>query len=306
ALGELGENPTQEQMDEQVEKLRKYGKNFFKNYSAAIDEEITARMLKATSEALPADQQPQTVMRIVKERYQGDFAAFAKDLFANSHFTDESRFNAWLDNFSIQMAVADPAYALMSDVFNVYFNNQPQFVAMNEQIDELNRIYMKAQREVFAEKTFYPDANFTLRLTYGKAEGMKPNDGVRYKFYTTLDGVVAKYKPGDSEFDLPKKLLDLHAAKDYGKYGKDGELRVCFIASNHTSGGNSGSPLLNGDGHLVGLNFDRNWEGTMSDVNYDVNQCRNISVDIRYVLFIIDKLAGASHLIDEMKLIDES
>lgn len=133
---------------------------------------------------------------------------------------------------------------------------------------------------------------------------MAPSDGIQYKHYTTLDGVMAKYVPGDSEFDLPEKLIELYEKKDYGQYAhKDGSMRVCFIASNHTSGGNSGSPLLDANGHLLGLNFDRNWEGTMSDINYDINQCRNISVDVRYVLFIMDKMAGAGYLLDEMELV---
>ena len=133
--------------------------------------------------------------------------------------------------------------------------------------------------------------------------GYEPRDGVEYDYYTYLDGVMEKYKPGDYEFDVSQKLRDLHKAKDYGQYGEKGKMPVCFIASNHTTGGNSGSPVLDGYGNLLGLNFDRVWEGTMSDLNYDPSICRNISVDIRYVLFIVDKYAGASHLIKEMKLV---
>jgi hypothetical protein len=176
-------------------------------------------------------------------------------------------------------------------------------VAINNDINRLQRIYMQAQMEVMDNKRFYPDANSTLRITYGKVSGYKPADAKTYDFSTTLDGVMEKYKPGDYEFDVPAKLRSLYAQKDYGQYGVDGKMPVCFIASNHTTGGNSGSPVLDAYGNLVGLNFDRTWEGTMSDINYDASICRNIMVDIRYVLFIVDKFAGAKNLVDEMKLV---
>ena len=157
--------------------------------------------------------------------------------------------------------------------------------------------------EIMKEKRFYPDANNTLRLTYGKVQGFVARDAVKYDYYSYMDGLMEKYKPGDYEFDVPEKLRDLYQKKDFGQYGKDGKMPVCFIATNHTTGGNSGSPALDAYGNLVGLNFDRAWEGTMSDVNYDPSLCRNIMVDIRYVLFIIDKYAGAGHLVKEMKLV---
>jgi Peptidase S46 len=158
--------------------------------------------------------------------------------------------------------------------------------------------------EVMTDKSFYPDANSTMRVTYGQVNGFKPRDGVQYGSLTYLDGVVAKYVPGDYEFDLPAKVLALHKAKDYGSYAdQTGKLPVCFIGSNHTTGGNSGSPAIDAHGNLIGLNFDRVWEGTMSDINYDASICRNIMVDARYILWVVDKFAGASHLISEMKLV---
>jgi hypothetical protein len=157
---------------------------------------------------------------------------------------------------------------------------------------------------VFTDKRFYPDANGTLRVTYGKVDGYSPKDGMSYKPMTYLDGVIEKYVPGDYEFDVPKRLLELYEKKDYGAYAdKNGKLPVCFIGSNHTTGGNSGSPAIDAYGNLIGLNFDRAWEGTMSDMNYDASICRNIMVDARYILFIIDKYAGADNLIREMKLV---
>jgi hypothetical protein len=199
-----------------------------------------------------------------------------------------------------------PAEPLMlyNDLLKTYQTQvQAKLNEVQARINKLNRSYMQAQMEVFKEKTFYPDANSTLRVTYGKVKGYNPRDAVKYDFYTYLDGVLDKYKPGDYEFDVPEKIRTLYKNKDYGQYGSNGKMPVCFIAMNHTTGGNSGSPALDAYGNLVGLNFDRVWEGTMSDINYDPSICRNIMVDIRYVLFVVDKYAGASHLIKEMKLV---
>lgn len=193
---------------------------------------------------------------------------------------------------------------LYNDIVRNY-QSQTQ-IRLNEiqsAINKLQRTYMRAQMEVFKEKTFYPDANSTMRVTYGKVKGYEARDAVAFDYYTYLGGVMEKYKPGDYEFDVPEKLRTLYKNKDYGQYGSNGKMPVCFIAANHTTGGNSGSPALDAYGNLVGLNFDRVWEGTMSDINYDPSICRNIMVDARYVLFIIDKFAGASHLVKEMKLV---
>jgi len=171
-------------------------------------------------------------------------------------------------------------------------------------MDSLQRIYMKAQMEVFPNKVFYPDANSTMRLTYGQVNGYSPQDAVYYTPVTHLEGVIEKYVPSDYEFDISDKLLELYRTKDYGPYADaNGKMPVCFIGTNHTTGGNSGSPAIDAHGNLIGLNFDRAWEGTMSDYNYDPTICRNIMVDARYILFVIDKYAGAGHLIEEMKLV---
>jgi len=158
--------------------------------------------------------------------------------------------------------------------------------------------------EIYTDKDFYPDANLTMRLSYGTIASMRPRDGLAYIHYTTLDGLIRRENPNSYEFIVPQKLKELHARKDYGIYANSrGELPVAFLASNHTTGGNSGSPVLNAKGELIGINFDRVWEGTMSDLKFDINRCRNISMDIRYALFIIDKYAGAKNLIDEMTLV---
>lgn len=199
---------------------------------------------------------------------------------------------------------SDGALKLFTGIQSKYQTNvQEKLNPIQAKINVLQRTYMQAQMEVMKDKTFYPDANSTLRLTYGKVKGYYPRDGVYYQYSTWLDGVMEKYKPGDYEFDVPEKLRELYAKKDYGIYGVNGKMPVCFIATNHTTGGNSGSPVFDAYGRLIGLNFDRVWEGTMSDINYDASICRNIQVDIRYVLFIIDKFAGAKNIIKELNLV---
>lgn len=201
----------------------------------------------------------------------------------------------------------DIAFKLVSDMAKTFSDNVAKNLApLQATINSLQRLYMQAQLDVFSDKSFYPDANSTLRITYGNVKGYTPKDGAKYDFYTYLDGVMEKYKPGDYEFDVPAKIIELYKKKDFGRYGVNGKQPVCFIAANHTTGGNSGSPALDAYGNLIGLNFDRVWEGTMSDINYDPSICRNIMVDIRYVLFIVDKFAGATNIIKELKLVSKT
>ena len=182
----------------------------------------------------------------------------------------------------------------------------PNYYAHDDKIQALMKNYSKAIQIAFPNEKYWYDANSTLRVSYGKIEGSKPRDGMQYSHFTTADGIMAKYVPNNDEFDVPEKLITLIENKDYGKYATaDSTLVICFTGSNHTTGGNSGSPVINGKGELIGINVDRSWESTMSDVMFSEDLCRNITVDIRYVLFVIDKYAGASHLIKEMNLVGE-
>ncbi len=209
-------------------------------------------------------------------------------------------------NTVVENINADPAYQYAKPlIIEFYTTLEPEFQRINTEINALQTQYMKALMEVMPEERYFPDANSTLRVTYGKVNGYTPRDAVYYEPVTYLQGVMEKYVPGDYEFDVPEKLRTLYAKKDYGQYAdKNGKLPVCFLGTNHTTGGNSGSPAIDAEGNLVGLNFDRVWEGTMSDMYYDPEICRNIMVDLRYVLFIIDKYANAKHLIDEMELVN--
>ena len=195
-------------------------------------------------------------------------------------------------------------YLLSSNFINHYRNNvHNEFIRLSDMTDLKMKEYVKSLMNSFPEKTFWADANSTLRLTYGKVEGTFPRDGIKYTWFTTMDGIIEKNNTGNDDFQIPERLKELHKEKNYGKYGNNGNLNICFLGSNHTTGGNSGSPALNAEGLLVGINFDRGWESTMSDVLFDEDICRNIMVDIRYVLWVIDIYAGAGHLVEEMNLV---
>ena len=198
----------------------------------------------------------------------------------------------------------DPVLAAARSFFDAFLvKARPDHAVLADAMTAAMRTHVKAMMELYPERTFWPDANSTLRLSYGMVEGSEPRDAVVYGAFSTLDGVMEKYVPDDPEFDVPKRLIELHEARDYGPYGVKGVMPVCFTSSLHTTGGNSGSPVLNGRGELIGINFDRTWESTMSDIRFDPAKCRNISVDIRYVLFVVDKFAGAGHLLQEMQLV---
>lgn len=291
------------------QKIRETGSkldDFFKNYRPEVDEPVLAAMLEMFAENTNSEWGGGWVK--TEAGKHGGYAAYARYIFQNSVVPNRQKLQdlfAKSPSDVVATLSSDPAWQLWKQLNDAYqVNVQPKLQEIQPRISLLERQYMEAQMRVFQEKRFYPDANSTLRLTYGKVEGYTPRDAIRYEFQTHLDGVMEKYIPGDYEFDVPKKLIDLWKSKDYGQYANaDGRLPVNFLGTNHTTGGNSGSPVLDARGNLVGLNFDRVWEGTMSDLNYDPAICRNIMVDIRYVLFIVDKFAGAGYLLDEMKLV---
>ncbi|WP_053976889.1 S46 family peptidase [Mangrovimonas xylaniphaga] len=229
-------------------------------------------------------------------------------IYKNTNFTDLKSAMKVLEGDAkevIKKLNKDKAYKYAKPFIEEYYSSlDPDFNALNAEINKYQKLYMKALMEVMPDERYFPDANSTLRVTYGKVKGYEPKDAVYYDPITYLDGVMEKYVPGDYEFEVPERLRELYTAKDYGNYADaNGKLPVCFIGTNHTTGGNSGSPALDAHGNLIGLNFDRVWEGTMSDIYYSPEICRNIMVDVRYILFVIDKYAGASHLIEEMTLV---
>ena len=294
-------------LSDAVDQLKKSSKGFFKNYNASIDKDIFERLIqeyrKGTPQDLAAD------LSMIDKKFKGDYHKYTEYVFGKSHFSDLAKTEKFLSTFSakkLKSLTNDPAYQLMKTCTAAYADKVsiPYKSLMNE-IDLLQRTYMKGQMEMASDekRKIYPDANLTLRLTYGKVEGYEPRDGIVYKYYSTLTGVIEKYDSTNYDFNAPAKLLELYRKKDFGEYGSNGNITPCFLASNHTTGGNSGSPVLNAYGQLIGTNFDRVWEGTMSDIMFDPERCRNISLDIRYTLFIIDKFAGARWLVDEMNIV---
>ena len=302
-LSEVTKDTPQEDIDRMLNQLKGTAASFFKDYYEPIDREVAVMALTEYLKAQPSDFRP-AFLNDIK-----DVNEYVDNLFSKSMFTDEEKVKDLLENFKPSKAkklANDPALKVYQSLIGFYRNEVYDHISsLNANIDRLRRIYMKGQMEMQPEKRLFPDANFTLRVTYGKVEGFKPKDGMTYKHFTTLEGIMQKENPDIYDYVVEPRLKQLYNNKDYGRYAdKDGTMHVAFTASVHTTGGNSGSPILNAEGQLLGLNFDRCWEGTMSDLIYDPAICRNISVDIRYVLFIIDKFAGAGHLIDEMTIVE--
>jgi hypothetical protein len=273
----------------------------YKDYSVQVDEKVFEQLIHLYATKSPKQFLPENLQTI-------DATALTSTIFKTSKLTNYNGLKEILNGDAktiLEKLNQDEAYKLVKSIGDNYQKNvAPKFDEINLKNSALQRTYMKGIMEFFPNDRIFPDANSTLRVTYGKVKGYKPSDAVLYEPISYLDGVIEKYVPGDYEFDVPKKLIDLYNAKDYGKYAdKNGKMPLAFIATNHTTGGNSGSPALDAKGNLIGLNFDRVWEGTMSDIYYSPDICRNIMVDTRYILFIIDKFAGAKNLIEEMNIV---
>ena len=269
---------------------------FFKDYYEPIDTETFVAMMEALEKGLPEGFLPQCY-RDQLARY-GSLEAWRDSLFAHTLFTHPDQVAA-LRPDDLERVSGDPACALFSAFQQWYEKDlRPIISDTDREMRLLNRDYMRAQMAFEPDKAFYPDANLTLRIAYGQVAGYRPSDGIWFNPVSTLKGIVEKDNPEIFDYNIPQVLRDIYAA------GGVEDQPVCFLATNHTSGGNSGSPVLNADGHLVGINFDRVWEGTMSDLDFDPAFCRNISLDIRYLLFVVEQVGGAGHLLEEMTFID--
>ncbi|GAA4355634.1 S46 family peptidase [Hymenobacter saemangeumensis] len=291
-----------------ADKLRTGIAGFFRNYNAPTDQKVAAALLPLYADNTPAALLPEYVKSLKAQNTNAEsWTRFAADLFAKTRLATEAGANKVVDDLLAGNAASltsDPAYQLASAVQNTLRAQiQPTYQAAADNITLLQRSYVAALRQWQTSRTFYPDANSTLRVAYGQVAGYQPADGMRYDYYTTLDGIMEKADPTNPEFEVSPRLVELYQKKDYGPYAVNGTVPVAFTATNHTTGGNSGSPVINGRGELIGLNFDRAWESTMSDIMFDPDRVRNIAMDVRYLLFVVDKFAGAGHLVKEMTLV---
>ena len=284
-------------------KAAELAETFYKDWYLPIDKESFIAVMKEYEKNVPADFKP----IYYKEKFAsyGSIEAWAEDIFTNSIFIDQTKVGA-LTSEDKETVMADPAVEFFNEFLKWYAADiQPVTTRLNQDLQLAYRDYMRGQmvycRTQRVPKAFYPDANLTLRVAYGHIKGYSPSDGTYYLPSSTIKGIMEKDNPEIFDYNIPQRLRDIYAAKDYGRWADtSGEVPVCFIATNHTTGGNSGSPVINADGELIGLNFDRVWEGTMSDIVFDPDICRNIALDIRYVLFTIEKIGGAGYLLDEM------
>jgi hypothetical protein len=295
----------QAKIDDAVKNIKSQLDEYYKNFDVQVDKEIFVAMINLYKQKIKPEYLP-AFYQTIENEYGGDVQKYADKLYSTSFLTDKARAEAFLANPDMQSLQADMGYQTTLTALMAYWNLNDKITPFSQQLDKGMRKFVegwiKMETEKDKNKLYYPDANSTIRLTYGKVSGYKVSNKV-YDFTTDLNGLMAKENPKNEEFIVPEKLKELYKSKDYGQYGDNGKMTVCFISNNDITGGNSGSPVLNGEGQLIGIAFDGNWEAMSGDINFDVKLNRTISVDIRYVLFIIDKYAGAKNLIDELTLI---
>jgi hypothetical protein len=298
------ENPDDSQSTQQViSGMQKEIDDFFKDYNPETDKKITLAMLRLFAENVKPEYHPD-FFTTIKKKYKNDYNKYVDDIFSKSMFVDRSRMNAFLESPDVKSLQKDPAFRIAMSVYRKYFEIDDQYKVYEVNLDKGHRLLVSGLMEMQQDKVFYPDANSTMRLTYGRVGDYHPRDAVHYEYFTTLKGVMEKEDPDNPEFVVDKRLKELYNARNYGRYGMGELMPVCFTTNNDITGGNSGSPVINGEGQLIGIAFDGNWEAMSSDLAFEPSLQKCISVDIRYVLFIIDTFAGATHLIQEMQIVE--
>ncbi|MDD4738459.1 MAG: S46 family peptidase, partial [Bacteroidales bacterium] len=300
----LSKEAVQKEADVLLEKMQKYFANDYEKHKM-VDRSIFVELMNIYYNDFAKNNYP-WMQEKINSNYDNDAKKYFGSVYDKSFLSNPKQAEKYLKRFKMSKVLSDPAMEILSAIWgSVVDEDMNKLVEIDSKIDSLYRLYVKGIMEMQSSKEFYPDANLTLRVAYGNVKPYNPRDGVNYQAYTTLKGIMEKENPEIYDYVVVKKLKELYVKKDYGRYANSkGEMPVAFIASNHTTGGNSGSPVMDANGNLIGINFDRNWEGTMSDIIYDPDQCRNISLDIRYCLFIIDKFAGAKNIIDELNIVE--
>ena len=299
------ENKKTDQLATLKKSLPRSISGIFKNYNQATDEKLFAALMPMLASGISDDFLPVGFKNKINATNENELI---EKYYRKSLLTDTLFWKKMLEEKSDKLILKlrkDPVFVLYNQLRMKNETDIAPVVAIaTKEITSNMKIYMAGIMKMKQNQPLYADANLTLRVSYGKVEGYQPVDGVYYKHFTTLKGIMEKDNPEIYDYDVPDRLKELYEKKDFGRYELDGSVPVCFVASNHTTGGNSGSPVVNGNGELIGINFDRVWEGTMSDIMFDPEVCRNISLDMRFVLFIIDKYAGAGYLLDEMKIVE--
>ncbi len=290
-----------EELEATIEEIRTNAKDFYKDYNPPTDKKVMKAMIELLIEELDDQYLPDNIKE-VKGKYKGDADKYVDNYFKKSFVVDQEKFSAFLDNPSLKVLRKDPAY-LANLASRIYMEVRGERIEHYMNAMQGSRLFMKGLMEMDSTKDFYSNANSTMRLTYGSVGDYVPRDAVLYKHFTTMEGIMQKENPDSYEFVVPAKLKELFEKKDFGKYGVDGTLNICFTTNNDITGGNSGSPVINGEGELIGIAFDGNWEAMSGDIAFEPELQKCINVDIRYVLFIIDKLGGAGHLVEEMTLV---
>jgi hypothetical protein len=284
-------------------KLNEEASIFFRDFNPPTDRKIASTLISQYAEKVSPLYYPGIFSTIHKD-FKGDVDSYLEHLYNKSIFTDSSRFNKFMDKPRHNKLIRDPAFLGIFAIYNTYFQIMDEYEDLENRYIQASRKYQEGLMKMYPDSNFYPDANSTLRLSYGTISGYHARDAVKYNYFTTLSGVMEKEDPYNSNFFVPELLKTLHGTKDYFPYSRDSVMKVCFITNLDTSGGNSGSPVLNARGEIIGLNFDGNWESMSGDIIFEPELQRSICVDIRYILFILDKYAEAGHLIEEMDLHD--
>ena len=296
-------NPSQEKIDRLSTSLKYQSTKYFKSYDLETDKKIFIVLMQMYYNDISKDQHPD-VFDIVDKKFKGDFQKFADDMFDKTVFSNKDRVQEFLNKPSTKILDKDPGYKAMLSFYKKNGDIDALLKAPLLQLEKGSRLFVAGVMEMEKDKKFYPNANRTMRLSYGKVCDYNKPNGKNYTYFTTMDELMSRYKPGDAEFTLPEKYVKLYTEKDFGRYAKNGTVPTCFITNNDVTGGNSGAPIINGKGELIGIVFDVNWEATASPIAFEPDLQRTVCTDVRYILWFVEKYAGATNIINELKIIE--